>query len=247
MKDVYAYHAEGTQTIVNKVHPELSAIIDMLENKDYYGTEIRNSNDPLVKQFGDIFQYQAGQFVPFTVKNLINRQQAGDSSWNAYVQSFIGITPAPAYITRTPLQREIYALYDRRFGGGIKTGEQSAAIQLKAKIRQNYWLGDKKKALEMLQAGIKDKTITPQSAERFAKEINLPSDIKLFRQLPDTDQIGLLRDMQLYELNRYAWYAKKDVLGTLKDISDNTRTFVEMVRKGEVKYPVWKSGQLAKP
>jgi hypothetical protein len=127
MKDLFALKTEGVQkTFASKLHPELAAIVDMLNNQDYYGGEIRNPNDPVVKQFESIAAYQASQFIPFTVNNALQRLKVegkGQSSWATWLQSFAGLMLAPAYITRTPLQTKIYDLYDRRFAG-VKSAQE---------------------------------------------------------------------------------------------------------------------------
>ena len=219
-------------------------MIDMFQNKDYYGTEIRNPNDSTVKQIGELLQYQAQQFIPFTITNLIQRQKAGDSSWSAYLQSFSGITPAPGYITRSPIQTRIYNLYDLRNGGGTQNQAQSQAQQLKSQIRNAYWLGDSKKANDLLQQAIDQGIIKPNGAAQFIKDADLPNDLKLFQLLPDTDQASLLKDMQLYELQRYAWYAKTTIQSRLSTLSDNAKNFVDMEQKGEITKPTWSKGKI---
>jgi hypothetical protein len=245
MKDVFAYKIEGGTTLTNKLNPEISAIIDMLNNKDYYGTEIRNPNDPLVQQLKNLANYQASQFVPFTISNLINRQQAGDTSWNAYLQSFSGITPAPSYITRTPLQTQISNLYDKRFGGGTQTQAQTTASKLKTQIRTAYMLGDNQKANDLLKQAVQQGIIKQTGVATFIRDADIPSDVKLFQQLPASDQTALLKGMELYQLQRYAWSANATVKAVLSTLSANSKAFVDMENKGQISQPKWKRGQLA--
>ncbi len=245
MKDVIAYWKEGVaKVITNKIHPEVAALIDMLQNQDYYGTEIRNANDPLVKQFADLVKYQVQQFVPFTVRNLIVRQGAGDTSWGAYLQSFMGITPAPAYITRTPMQAKIFSLYDERFGGGTKTQEQAQVQQLKSRIRNAYWLGNTDEANRLLQQAVNRGVIKSTGANTFIRDADFPADVKLFGQLPAPDQEGLLKGMQLYELQRYAWFAKKEIKNHLSTLSEDAKNFVDMFKRGEISEPTFKRGRI---
>lgn len=236
MKDVFAWKTEGFQTAINKLHPEISAIIQMLQNKDYFGTEIRNPNDSWVEQIKDLGAYQVKQYVPFTITNLMQRQKTG-GSWFEYLQSFGGVTPAPAYITRSPLQAEIYETYDQRFGGGVRSQEQTEIAQQKADVRTLYLQGktaEANKALDALVAiGIvKDKA-------QFIQEADIPNDVKLFTQLPIDDQRTLIKKMDLYELERYAWYVKKDLKEGFSQLSDNTKIFVQLVQSGDTKKPVW--------
>ena len=38
MKDLYAYRNQPGQTLANKMHPGIAAIMQMLNNEDFYGT-----------------------------------------------------------------------------------------------------------------------------------------------------------------------------------------------------------------
>lgn len=240
MKDVFAYKTEGTQTLINKIHPEISALLAMMQNKDYFGTEIRNSNDSLVQQVKDLFAYQAKQFVPFTVTNLLQRQKTG-GSWAEYLQSFAGITPAPGYITRTPLQTEIYSLYDKRFGGGTQSQEQTAISKQKAEVRTLYLTGKTEEANKALDTLVVLGIV--KNKQDFVSQADIPNDVKLFQRFGSEDQEALYKKMELYQLNRYGWYATKDLKARFSSISDNTKAFVELMKNGEIKKPVWLKGQ----
>ena len=243
MKDVFAYKIKPLQTISNKLHPEVSTLINMMNNKDYFGTEIRNANDPLVKQVESLLTYQAKQFVPFSISNLIRRQKAG-GSWGAYLQSFLGVNPAPGYITRSPIETEIYDTYDKRFGGGVRTQTEASLTKEKAQVRSLYWLGKNDEANQMLDGLVRSGVI--KDPNKFIAEADLPNDIKLFKRLPSEDQQALIGKMELYQVNRYAWYVNSDVKEKFSSISDNSKNFVEMYNKGEVQEPTWKRGQIVK-
>lgn len=122
MKDIYAYYEAPVKTVSHKLHPVISAISQMLENKDYYGTEIRNADDSKVKQVRDMFEFALKQFEPFSLRNYQQRIEKGGSKSQA-VQSFFGITPAPASIDRTDTQERI-SDYLKAKGVPVKTKEQ---------------------------------------------------------------------------------------------------------------------------
>lgn len=243
MKDVFAVAAQPWQTVANKLHPEISAIIQMLENRDYYGVEIRNPNSNIMSQVAQVFDYQMKQFVPFSVTNALSRAKTG-SSWEAYLQSFVGITPAPAYLTRTPMQSRIYNLYDKRFGGTTKSKEQSTDRQLKSQIRAAYWTGDNDKANQLLQQAIDQGIIKENGIPTFIRDLDYPQDVTLFRLLPSDDQRNIMRDMSLVDLQRYVWFAHKDVQESFSSISENAKQLVGLIRAGEAKEPVFKRGQI---
>ena len=243
MKDIFALKTEGiVKTAASKAQPELGAIYDMFTNRNYYGGEIRNPNDPLVKQLGSLMAYQASQFQPFTLSNLQQRltvEGKGKGSWMDYLQSFGGIMPAPAYITRTPLQTKIYDLYDRRFAG-VKSQQEVADNKVKSTIRTKYITGDDAGANADLKDAVAKGIIKPDGVAQFIKEADIPNDVKLFDQLPASDQEAMLKDMDLYQLRRYAWHANTSVRNKLSTLSETCQNFVDMYKAGEVSEPVWK-------
>jgi hypothetical protein len=243
MKDVFAYTAQPLQTLKNKLHPEIATILDMLQNQDYFGTEIRNPTDPLTKQIMDLVAFQAKQFVPFSFSNANQMAKTGANPVQSYLEGFTGITPAPGYVTNSPLQIKIQNLYDLRFGGGVKSAASQAAIQQKSAIRQAYYTGDAAKANQLLQQAIKDGVIKPTGVSTFIKDADIPSDIKLFQQLPAEDQTNLLKGMELFQLNRYAWYAKNEVKAQFSSLSSNAKDWVGLYQSGAVQKPIWSKQQ----
>ena len=104
-KDVYAYGTHPIETLGHKANPAISAVIDMLNNQDFYGGNIRNPNDPFVKQIADEAIFMSSQLVPFSIENA--RQMLAKGDRKQALLSFVGITPAPASIVN-PIPGEMY-------------------------------------------------------------------------------------------------------------------------------------------
>jgi hypothetical protein len=234
MKDVFAYGIEPVKTIENKLTPALSAIADMLNNQDFYNTEIRNANDSLVQQIGDEFKYLADQFQPFTFQAIQKNIERGEGV-GSMVQSFFGIQPAPGYVTQTPLQREISTLYSLR-NQGVKTQESTALSNAKTAIRQAYLKGD----IAGANALMAKLGLTKAAATDLVKSADIPSDVRLFGMLPATDQLDLLKKMNMDDLQRYSWSATKEVKAQFQTINATTKNFADLVNSGQIKAPVWK-------
>src|SRR5205814_74630 len=69
VKDVYHYFTEPGKTIANKVAPIWNLFAEMIANEDFYGTEIRNADDPLVKQMLDSLGHVGESMKPFGIRN----------------------------------------------------------------------------------------------------------------------------------------------------------------------------------
>ncbi len=81
-----------------KANPVLTLVGDMLSNEDYYGAAIVNPNDKATKQALDLAGHLAGSFEPLSSRTYRQRQDRGVGG---FLQSQLGIVPAPSYITHT--------------------------------------------------------------------------------------------------------------------------------------------------
>jgi hypothetical protein len=104
MKDVYHYATEPGKTLSGKVHPLLSGIVDMLNNKDFYGDKIRNSDDPLVQQLQQVAVYAVKSFEPLSSRNIRRSLEGGESLLSAS-KGLIGLNPAPKALNQTPAEQ----------------------------------------------------------------------------------------------------------------------------------------------
>ena len=136
MKDVYAYAKHPFVTLGHKMHPAIAATIEMLNNKDFYGTKIRNEDDPLVRQAIDVAEHTAGQFVPFAVRGQ-QQIRKGDGGIGESLLPFIGITPAPASITRSEAEQLAGDLLRQKMPVGSRTKEQSLKAQAKSQASRS--------------------------------------------------------------------------------------------------------------
>jgi len=213
MKDVYAVKQDLVKTALHKTHPMINSLINMMQNEDYYGFEIRNPEDPLVKQLGQIATYTGEQFIPFSVRNYQQRLRSGDTKGEA-LQSLYGITPAPKYISNSPIQNEIKDLYEKRTGKPLKPLSQKEIYQKKKDIKDLIKLGRnneaKDKAVELLQ----DEQITIKGLKNlFAKKTAW--DSYMFQRLPVSDKAYLFEKMDKEEKAKYLQNMSKDALQKL--------------------------------
>jgi hypothetical protein len=236
MKDVYAYGKDPIGTLKHKLNPLLSSISEMLSNQDYFGTEIRNANDPVVKQIIDEGKFWIKQFKPFTATSAEKIAAQGGGTVEQ-AQNFFGITPAPSSITRSAIQNQIQQIYSLRFGGGVKTQAEAQQQQDKSAVRQLIRTGQKEEAKKQLSGLVKSKELTVNQANALVKTVGTPTDVYLFGRLSAYDQRPLIEKMTLDELKRYAKGINKELKMTLSSISPVAKQFVEGVKNGSIKLP----------
>jgi hypothetical protein len=106
-KDLYAVmHAlpgSAWETAKHKLHPLLAVLADILSNEDFYGTEIRDSDDPLVTQLRDVLAYVVREFKPIALQQ--SQAQPTGASFGKKAEAFLGVTKAPASVTRSDVEQ----------------------------------------------------------------------------------------------------------------------------------------------
>ncbi len=124
IKDIYEMaHAPG-QTLANKVHPLVGTLAQMMANKDFFGTEIRHADDPIVKQALDLAKYVGKEALPFGLRNLA-REDSKNASVAEKALGFVGVPRAPAVVTQTPAQRAAADYSGKHQDVGARTQEQA--------------------------------------------------------------------------------------------------------------------------
>jgi hypothetical protein len=172
-----------------------------LENADYYGVEIRNSDDPIVKQVMDEFAFIGKQFQPFSFRNLQQRKEAGGSVAQQ-VQSFFGITPAPRYIDQTPAEKMMREMMAKR-GRSIVSKEKGEVRQFKAELVNKINSGKLTQAdiSRAMQVG----AIEPDGS--FSKDVELrlatTSSERMFKMLTADEAMKVYGVMAPKEKARY--------------------------------------------
>ena len=227
--------------LANKVNPIIMPLVRSWKNKDYFGYEIRDENDPKLKQLEDTLKYLSQEeLLPISATSY-QRAKKEMPKRKAFITSFMGYTPAPRYITETPIQTKIYNIYSKRFSGGLKTKKQKEKAKIKSEIRNLYLKGKTKEADKKFQEAIQKGYVKQTTS--FLKNLDLPSDIRAFRALPSADQKGLLSKMKLEDIKKYYWYAHQEVQQHLPN-TPAMRQFIKIYSK--LKKPVWKRQKLVK-
>lgn len=138
MKDVYHYAHDPVGTVEGKVHPAISLGMEMLNNKDFFGREIRHADDPIVKQMSDEAKHFAENFLPMGIKNLGTSIASGQSNAEK-AANFVGVTRAPAWVSESTAEQ----LAGKLAGDKFKSSDSPDAKKV----------ADRKKVMEALRNG----------------------------------------------------------------------------------------------
>jgi hypothetical protein len=100
VKDVFSYNYDAGGTILNKLHPLWSTMIEFYNNKDYFGAIISTKYDPTHPMIQRA-EYLLHQLTPFSWRGFKRQLNEGADVFPLIMSAF-GFVPAPGRITNPP-------------------------------------------------------------------------------------------------------------------------------------------------
>lgn len=168
---VHAAHSPSGY-VKSSLSGEIGRIADAWQNKDFYGNEVRNADDPALRQAWDT----ARHLVPMPFSASSARQAAAQGgSTTARVAGYAGFTKAPRYIDQSPAQQLASEYSQEHREAGSRTAVQAAASQVRSGI------------LSIMRAG-RDPSEQIQTALR--RGLITPKDVPQLRKIARTDQLS---------------------------------------------------------
>ncbi len=199
LKDLYELNQHPGRTVLNKVHPAITATAQFLSNEDYFGTEIHHPDDPFLRQRLDDAEFIAKQFLPFSIRNAYQRaESAGETGLASPLQrrslpgtaeSFVGLVPAPRSITQTSAEQRAHEAAVRLMPQGPRTREQFERSQLLGRYRNRLRSGDM--SLSDLRQEVSAGRITGRDAEAIAQSSRRSPLQADFNRLPLEDALAV--------------------------------------------------------
>jgi hypothetical protein len=117
----------------HRLNPAVSIMGDMLNNKDFYGTQIWDPAAPHGQQMLDQAKFIAKSMEPFSISGAQKLSQ-GEASTRDKVLPFIGIVPASKILTMTPVESYFAESFRNQMPAGARSAQQSEQFQLRAKL-----------------------------------------------------------------------------------------------------------------
>ncbi len=183
IKDVVGYGTHLWDTIKHKVNPAVSVFVDMLENKDFYGDQIYNEDDPRVTKVKQSAAYLVKQFQPFAVRNIIEGGNRDDKP-SARAATFVGITPANKEMVRSPAQNLMTRLAPR---GGARTPEAAEAQSQRSDILRGVREG--KDVTDEISTAVQSGNLTTKQMNKIFRRAGTLPMIERFKALPLEDAL----------------------------------------------------------
>jgi len=190
----------------HKLAPIFRLNYELLTNKNFYGVDIRDPNAPIFQQMEQLGQHLFEQGVlPISISSFLrHRKVTSKTDLANSVLPFVGFSIAPGYVTKTPIQKEIFDLFRKRIGGSQRTRKQWDDYQKRAEVKRLIAIGKPKEALaEFLK--LQKEGLIPRDTKwtTYKRTYMTPSDIRAFGRLPKEDQDYLWEKMTPEERLKY--------------------------------------------
>jgi hypothetical protein len=153
LKDLFHFYEAGsdisagagagklTSMIAAKLHPTWTIVANMLNNQDFYGTMVANSDDPLMKRMHDTMNYALRQATPFSVTNIQKQRKLGAGP-GELAGTLFGFIPAPSDIKKTRAERMASEMRGRQFSQSPRTPEERERQELRRDLERRVRMND---------------------------------------------------------------------------------------------------------
>lgn len=151
-------HAPG-QYIKHSMSGEIGRILDVWENKDFFGTQVFDPNDPITKKGWDMMTHLIP--LPFSISSFTSMIQAGESPSKA-VMSFMAINKAPGWVSQSKAE-EMVSGFIQQSMPAVRSKEQFEKTRDAREILDSL-RGQEEKTGKIAQA-IREGKIRPDQAK----------------------------------------------------------------------------------
>lgn len=229
MKDVFSFSKHPVDTTLHKINPGLSVMIEMLENKDYYGNEIRNSDDPAMGQLWQALSHVGKSFLPFTLRNVQKQKQIGEKGIEPKLETFMGITPAARNIERTDAESLAHELIQRRAPAGAHTTAEQKKRERIFQLEQDARNGTL--TLDSLKQRLAKGEITKEDVVTATKNITTPGLLRSFKGLTLPESLKVWEVATPKERDELKVLLAEKSKGLLKMTREDIEVYAPLVRR----------------
>jgi hypothetical protein len=180
MRDVYSWSDQPIQSVRNKMNPVWPLVGDMVKNEDFFNVQVRDPEDPIVKQFRDTLKHTGEYFLPISVQMYRKLAGEGKGQWPRFLVSLTGIRPATTYIARSPAHKLMMQYIIERIPRATRTKDQQEYSRFRKKVLNKMRSGLKLTNEEQLTMMTE---FTPRQLVRTLKDAEFDPMASTYRRL----------------------------------------------------------------
>jgi hypothetical protein len=166
LTDTFQFTKHPIDTIFHKGSPIVGQAFALYQNKDYFGNQIVNPDDPLWQKSIDLAIYGAKSAAPFSITNALEMNQRG-SGTAGKLMAFAGMVPAPRWVGQSKAEETAARLHVATLPAGARTKAQATNYNEKMKLLHQVQAGSA--GLPELQEAVKANKISPKDANLILK------------------------------------------------------------------------------
>jgi hypothetical protein len=196
-----------TETIWNKGSGLMSLATEGVRGLNEWGAQIRDPNASLVKQTEQTLAYALHEFEPIAMGAV--KGELGANKETALAG--LGFTATGKYVTQTPTQGRIDAIYNKTYAQKEVPFDRAAQSEDARKLKQ-YWETDQMDKYDKLSEEMYDKyNLTTSQWRKIERGIQRGEDptIMKFEKFSPGDQKAMLDKMSEDERDIYLKHANK--------------------------------------
>jgi hypothetical protein len=192
VKDEWEFRHHPITTLQHKLHPSLSMMAELYNNKDFYGNQIYDPEANIPEEAKQFMTYLGKSMLPYSVTGAAKNASTGKSTAMT-IAPFFGVTPAPGSVTKSEFQQYVA---DRHFGQQSNEGRSVKSAE------SSHAFSDALQAMRLGQPV--DKTqFSRGQLEAMQRMIRTPMPQSYFGKLPFDQQMHALEIATPLERQKY--------------------------------------------
>lgn len=191
-------------TIGNKLSPAVGMLKAMVTNRDFFNKEISDPNADAFTQLGQKLAYAFKSLEPISSTSY----DKGPPGAKTAILSATGFSPAPKYVTQTPIEAKISHTF-RTYNPSVTPYDKAAYGQEVSELYKLRQRGDADKFNEGMEKLQEKYGLNSNQMRLIEKNSQIPGPERMFRRLDVKQQERLLNEMSPEEQKRFRPYAKK--------------------------------------
>jgi hypothetical protein len=164
MRDLIGVGTDPWGTIKAKEMWGIRMFLDIAENKDYWGNEIKTPDAGPMQNLKEYAKYFGKEMLPFAQRNILQ----GRTDWGKY-GGMIGFSLTPQRLLNTPLRDEL-ARYRQTTAPGLVTQEKQETRNAKSEVMDYAYKGDTPGFIQALREAKVNKAITTKQMDEMRKD-----------------------------------------------------------------------------
>lgn len=228
-----------TSYVASGLSGPISRLYEIANNKDFYGTKVYEEDDNFLGQKGlDMATHLIPS--PFSVRGFQRLRERGESLPKAALFSFGGIPQAPAYLSETPAQREMYRMLQEKLPAGSRTTEEAERSRARGEITQKLRKGKREEAIDEIVAQLRQGSLSSEQATRILqagqvsklesdfKRLTLPEAVKIWDLMSEEEKSQSKAAMQTKIINNLPHLAPEErevLMPSLQRIQQEVMSF----------------------